>query len=285
VSRRLKAACIQFTAGREIGPNVERLLPLMRRARAAGADLIALPENATMIEPIAAQSIAKALPEESHSALPAFSALARETGAWILTGSLTIKLDGNKVANRSLLLDAAGTVVARYDKLHLFDVTLRNGEAYRESDTVRPGTRAVLAPTPWGLIGMTICYDLRFPELYRRLAQAGASFITIPSAFTRQTGGAHWHVLLRARAIETGCYVLAPAQCGIHAENRKTFGHSLIVDPWGEVLADGGEEEGFVMAELDTAKVEEARRMIPSLQHERPYEGPARPTVAGKAAS
>jgi predicted amidohydrolase len=284
VSRRLKAACIQFTAGREIGPNIERLLPLMRRARAAGADLIALPENATMIEPIAAQSIAKALPEEAHPALPAFRALARETGAWLLAGSLTIRLDGNKVANRSLLLDGEGEVVGRYDKLHLFDVTLRNGEAYRESDTVRPGGRAVLAPTPWGLLGMTVCYDVRFPELYRRLAQAGAAFITVPSAFTRQTGGAHWHVLLRARAIETGCYVLAPAQCGVHAEGRKTYGHSLIVDPWGEVLADGGEDEGFVIAELDTAKVEEARRMIPSLQHDRAFEGPARPTVAGKAA-
>lgn len=285
MSRRFKAACIQITAGREIGPNIERLAGLIREAAQAGADLIALPENATMIEPIAAQSLAKALPEESHPAVPAFRALARETGAWILGGSLTIKLDGNKVANRSLLFDASGEVVARYDKLHLFDVTLRNGEAYREFDTVRPGGRAVVAPTPWGLVGMTICYDVRFPQLYRALAQAGAAFLTVPSAFTRQTGGAHWHALLRARAIETGCYVLAPAQCGVHAEGRKTYGHSLIVDPWGEVLADGGEAEGFVIAELDTARVEEARRMIPSLEHDRAFDGPARPTVAGKAAS
>jgi predicted amidohydrolase len=285
MSRRFKAACIQFTAGREIGPNIERLLPLMRRARDAGADLIALPENTTMIEPIAAQSLAKALPEEAHPAVPAFAALARETGAWLLAGSLTIRMDGNKVANRSLLFDASGAVVARYDKLHLFDVSLRNGEWYRESDTVRPGGRAVVAPTPWGLLGLTICYDLRFPELYRVLAEAGASFVTVPSAFTRQTGGAHWHVLLRARAIETGCYVLAPAQCGVHAEGRKTYGHALIVDPWGEVLADAGEDEGFVIAELDTAKVEEARRMIPSLQHRRAFDAPARPAVAGKAAS
>jgi predicted amidohydrolase len=285
VSRRLKAACIQFTAGREIGPNIERLLPLIRRARDAGADLVALPENATMIEPIAAQSIAKALPEEAHPALPAFRALARETGIWLLAGSLTIKAEGNKVANRSLLLDAEGAVVARYDKLHLFDVTLRDGEWYRESDTVRPGGRAVVTPTPWGLLGMTVCYDLRFPQLYRALAQAGAAFLAVPSAFTRQTGAAHWHVLLRARAIETGCYVLAPAQCGVHAEGRKTYGHSLIVDPWGEVLADGGEDEGFVIAELDTARVEDARRMIPALQHDRAFDGPARPTVTGKAAS
>jgi predicted amidohydrolase len=285
MSRRFKAACIQFTAGREIGPNIERLAGLIRGARQAGAELIALPENATMIEPIAAQSLAKALPEESHPAVPAFRALARETGAWILGGSLTIKLDGNKVANRSLLFDASGEVVARYDKLHLFDVTLRNGEWYRESDSVRPGGRAVVAPTPWGLLGMTICYDVRFPYLYRALAQAGAAFLTVPSAFTRQTGGAHWHTLLRARAIETGCYVLAPAQCGVHAEGRKTYGHSLIVDPWGEVLADGGEAEGFVIAELDSARVEEARRMIPSLEHDRAFDGPARATITGKAAS
>src|SRR5690606_40882328 len=158
----------------------------------------------------------------------------------------------------------------------LFDVTLRNGEAYRESDTVRPGSRAVLAPTPWGLLGMTVCYDVRFPQLYRRLAQAGAAFLSVPSAFTRQTGRAHWHVLLRARAIETGCYVLAPAQCGGHAEGRKTYGHSLIVDPWGEGLAEGGADEGFVRAELDTPKVEAAGRLTPARPRARACEAPAR---------
>lgn len=282
---RFKAACIQFTAGRELGPNIDRVCSFVRRARDGGADLVALPENVTMIEPIAADALGKALPEERHPAIPAFRALARELGLWLLVGSLTIRLDGSKVANRSLLIGADGAVAARYDKLHLFDVSLKDGEWYRESDTVRPGDRAVLAPTPWGLLGLSVCYDVRFPALYRALAQAGAGVLTVPSAFTRTTGKAHWHVLLRARAIETGCYVLAPAQCGIHAEGRKTYGHSLIVDPWGDVLADGGEEEGIVFAEIDIARVDEARRMIPSLQHDRPFDGPARPAIDRKAAS
>jgi deaminated glutathione amidase len=164
--------------------------------------------------------------------------------------------------------------VARYNKLHLFDVELKQGEKYNESATVEPGDRAVIAATPWGAIGITVCYDMRFAYLYRALAQAGASMLSIPSAFTKTTGKAHWHTLLRARAIETGAYVLAPAQCGQHAGGRKTYGHSLIVDPWGEVLADGGETPGYVMAELDMQKVADARRMIPSLEHDRPFTGP-----------
>jgi predicted amidohydrolase len=184
------------------------------------------------------------------------------------------------VVNRSLLIDAAGAIVARYDKIHLFDVDLDGGESYRESATVQPGDRPVLAPTPWGLMGLSICYDLRFAYLYRALAQAGALYLAIPAAFTYTTGSAHWHVLVRARAIETGCFVFAANQGGTHAEGKRTWGHSLIVDPWGRVLADGGEAVGFVTAEIDPAKVEEARSMVPALRHDRDIARPSLPSLA-----
>jgi predicted amidohydrolase len=190
-------------------------------------------------------------------------------------GSLAVKLDSNdKVANRSFLLDAVGNIVASYDKIHMFDVQLPSGETYRESATFKPGETAVVAPTPWGQLGMSVCYDVRFAVLYRALAQAGASILTVPAAFTRTTGKAHWHILLRARAIETGCFVVAAAQCGTHAEGRQTFGHSLIVDPWGEVLADGGEEVGVTLARIDTARVAEVRGMVPALSHDRVFSPP-----------
>jgi len=284
MSAAFKLACVQLNAGREYAPNIARAGALIREAAAAGADLIGLPENASMIEPVTAEALAKALPEESHPALAAFRELARELGRWIHLGSLNVKAPDGRILNRSMLLDAAGGVVARYDKLHMFDVDLRGGETYRESDTVAPGEKAVLAPTPWGPLGMTVCYDVRFPYLYRALAQAGAVLIAVPAAFTRTTGRAHWHVLVRARAIETGSYVFAAAQCGTHAEGRRTYGHSLIVDPWGEVLADGGEEEGIVLAEIDPARVAETRRRIPSLRHDRGFEPPGLAAVEGTKA-
>ncbi|MBX6324112.1 MAG: carbon-nitrogen hydrolase family protein [Rhodospirillaceae bacterium] len=271
MSRTVTVACVQMTAGREPGPNIDAAARLIREARAAGAGFILTPENTAMMEPKRALILEKAQPEDRHPALPAFRSLARETGAWLLVGSLAVKLDETTCANRSFLIDAAGDVVARYDKIHMFDVDLAGGESYRESATFRPGAEAVLAETPWGKLGMTVCYDLRFAYLYRALAQAGAEFLSVPAAFTRRTGEAHWHVLLRARAIETGCFVFAPAQYGEHAEGRKTFGHSLIVAPWGEVLADGGEGPGLVMAEIDPARVAEARRMVPALRHDRPF--------------
>ena len=202
---------------------------------------------------------------------------------WLLIGSVAVDIarepgvpEGERrLANRSYLIDAQGAIVARYDKIHMFDVDLAGGESYRESNAFRPGGEAVLAPTPWGVLGMTVCYDLRFPQLYRGLAQEGADFLAIPSAFTVPTGKAHWHVLLRARAIETGCFVLAPAQWGEHAEGRHTYGHSLIVDPWGEVLADAGEGVGIVSARIDPARIAEARRMVPSLRHDRTFATPA----------
>jgi len=272
---RVTVACIQVSAGREVEPNIASVGTLIRRARDAGAEFILTPENVLMLEPKREPKFAKAEDESSPIGIAAFQALARETGAWLLAGSLAVRVPGeDRLANRSYLFDPAGTVMARYDKIHMFDVNLANGESYKESSQFRPGDTAVLAPTPWGKLGMTICYDLRFPALYRALAQAGARLISIPSAFTVPTGQAHWHTLLRARAIETGCFVLAPAQTGIHAEGRKTYGHSLIIDPWGAVLADGGEDVGFVTAELDLAHVDEARAMVPSLGHDRVWHGP-----------
>jgi predicted amidohydrolase len=272
---RFKAACVQVNSQREFEPNIRVASDLVRRAREAGADLILTPEIVAMFEPKRDRHLEKARREADHPFVGAFRELAKETGAWLVIGSASIRLDDSTLANRSFLIDPSGSVVARYDKIHMFDVDLANGESYRESALYRPGEQAVIADLPWARLGMTICYDLRFPYLYRALAHAGANVISIPSAFTAPTGRAHWHVLMRARAIETGCYVLAPAQCGEHAEGRRTYGHSLIVAPWGEVLADAGEEIGFIVAEIDLARVEEARRMVPSLKHDRRFAAPA----------
>ena len=274
MSKRFKVACVQNSARPDVADSMVEVGALVRRARNAGADFILTPENVAMLEPRRANVLQKARPEEGHDALAALQDLARETGAWLLAGSLTVKVEPEKVANRSYLLSPDGAVVVSYDKMHMFDVDLAGGESYRESRTYRAGSEAVLAQLPWGVLGLTICYDLRFPYLYRSLAKAGAQFLTVPSAFTRPTGKAHWHVLLRARAIETGCYVFAPAQCGEHEGGRKTYGHSLIIDPWGEVLADGGEEPGIIVAEVDTARIDEVRGMVPSLGHDRDYAGP-----------
>lgn len=271
------AACVQTNSGREIGPNIEAVRPLIREACRLGAELILLPENVAMIEPVQAKQREKALPEDQHPALAAIANEAAKQGAWILIGSLAIRRDDGLVANRSLLIDGSGRIAARYDKIHLFDVDLGPKESYRESAVIAPGDRVVVAATPWGRLGMSVCYDLRFPQLYRALAKAGADFLAIPAAFTRTTGAAHWHVLVRARAIETGCYVLAPAQTGAHAEGRLTFGHSLIVDPWGAVLADAGEDVGIIVSELDPARVAEARRRVPALSHDRAFAEPAAP--------
>jgi deaminated glutathione amidase len=279
-----RVACVQNCAERDMAPSIAALEPLIRGAAGDGARLIVLPEMATMLEPQNPKVLEKAQPEAADPGLKSFRTLARETGTWILGGSLLIKVEGdNRVVNRSYLLDPAGAIAARYDKLHLFDVDLASGEVYRESATVKPGNRAVLASSPWGLIGMSICYDLRFAYLYRALAQAGASYLAIPAAFTYTTGKAHWHILARARAIETGSYVFAPSQCGTHAEGRRTFGHSLIIDPWGEVLADAGDQVGWITADVDPAKVAEARRMIPALRHDRSFPPPEQ-AVAERAA-
>jgi predicted amidohydrolase len=273
--RKFVAACVQLTSQREFEPNIEAASTLVRRARDQGADFIATPEIVGMFEPKRPLHLEKARPEEGHPFIAAFRALAKETGAHLLVGSTAVKLDATTLANRSFLIDPAGEIAARYDKIHMFDVDLANGESYRESAAYRPGEAAVVAPLPWCKLGMSVCYDLRFAYLYRALAQAGAEVLTIPSAFTVPTGRAHWHVLMRARAIETGCFVIAPAQWGEHAEGRKTYGHSLIIAPWGEVLADAGEGVGIITATIDLDKVAEARSMVPSLRHDRRFAPPA----------
>ncbi len=278
MSAPFKLACVQTTSGREIGPNIAAASDLARRARDAGADLIGFPETVNMMETKAALARDKAAEPADDAALAAFRELAVELRVSLLVGSLVVWSDApvdaegrRKLANRSFLIDADGAIAATYDKIHMFDVDLGGGEVYRESASYAPGSKVVMADTPWGKLGMTICYDMRFPHLYRRLAQDGADFISVPSAFTRPTGRAHWHVLLRSRAIETGCYVFAPAQFGDHENGRKTYGHSVIIDPWGEVLGDAGEETGFVIADIDPAKVSEAREKMPSLSHDRPF--------------
>ena len=276
------AGLVQLTAGNDVGQSLDLIEPLVRQAREAGADFVALPENCTQIEPDKAKVLAEAQPEERHPAVPRLGGLAAELGIWLLAGSLTVKADPRHVWNRSLLFGPDGAVAARYDKIHLFDVEVGDGQTYRESAQVAPGRTAVLAELPWGRLGLSVCYDLRFPHLYRLLAQAGAAVLTIPAAFTRVTGAAHWHVLLRARAIETGCYVLAPAQCGTHVGGRQTYGHSLIVDPWGGILAEAGEAPGVVTARIDPAAVVEARRRIPALTHDRPIALPALEGAAGE---
>jgi deaminated glutathione amidase len=212
------------------------------------------------------------VPEEQDASLVTFRELARSLAIYVHVGSLAIKVSPDKAANRSFLIDPRGEIIARYDKIHMFDVDLKGGESYRESRNFRPGDLAVVVDLPWGRIGLTICYDLRFPALYRALAEAGASFLTIPSAFTRQTGEAHWHVLMRARAIENGCYVFAAAQGGKHENGRETYGHSVVIDPWGRVVAEGDTEPGVVFADIDPAEVVAARARIPSLEHGRRFE-------------
>lgn len=279
MSQRFTAGLVQMTSGTEIEANLRTASELIRAARAKGADFVVTPENTTQIEPDKARVQATAQPDESHPAIPPFSALAQELGIWLLIGSLTVKASETKCWNRSYLFRPDGAIAARYDKIHMFDVQVGDGQSYRESANFAAGDRAVVADLPWGRLGLTICYDIRFAYLYRRLAQAGAGILTAPAAFTEVTGQAHWHVLQRARAIETGSFVLSAAQCGTHARGRRTFGHSLIVAPWGEVLADGGEEPGVVTHEIDMAAVEAARHRIPALTHDRAVEGPEAPAL------
>ena len=271
----LRAACIQLTSTTEIARNIELSSALVREAHARGAQFIGMPEVVNLCDKRPGMGAKAAYVEAEEPALKAYKALAAELNVWLLVGSLVVKLeDDSRMANRGFLIDPSGAVAASYDKMHMFDVDLEGGEQYRESNNYRPGDRAVVTDTPWGRIGMTICYDVRFPYLYRALAKAGAGILTVPSSFARTTGKAHWHTLLRSRAIETGCYVLAPAQCGDHEDGRQTYGHALIVAPWGEVLADAGEEPGVIVADLDMGAVDRARAMVPSLDHDRDYAPP-----------
>jgi predicted amidohydrolase len=266
------AGLVQMRSGLTPQANLDAAAGLIGEARSAGAEYVQTPEMTNILAIKRDDLFAAIVAEEQDASLAAFRELARRHGIFLHVGSLAIKISDDKAANRAFLIDPKGEIVARYDKIHMFDVDLANGESYRESRNYRAGELAVASDLPWGRLGLTICYDLRFPALYRALADAGASLLSVPAAFTRQTGEAHWHILLRARAIENGCFVLAAAQGGKHENGRETFGHSLIVDPWGRVLAEGGGEPGVVLALIDPAEVTKARSRIPSLQHGRRFE-------------
>ena len=276
----MRAALVQMTSSDDPAANREAASEAIARAR--GADLILTPEVTNCLSGSRERQHEVLRTEAEDETLPALREAARGAGAWLLIGSLALVAEGGGAGapfvNRSFLIGPDGAVAARYDKIHMFDVDLGDGESYRESAGYRPGGRAVVAETPFGGIGLSVCYDLRFPALYRALARAGARILTVPAAFAATTGAAHWEVLLRARAIETGCFVLAPAQTGAHPGSggalRRTHGHSLAVAPWGEVIADGGTEPGVTFADLDLSQVEAARRRVPSLSSDRPWTGP-----------
>ena len=265
----IRAALIQLRSGTDMARNLVDASGLIREAAGQGASFVTTPEMTNLLEPDRPRLRSLAKPESEDGSVGAFSVLAQELGLWLNVGSLALRGPGEKLVNRSLLFTPGGAIAASYDKIHLFDVDLPTGESLRESHAYDGGAEAVLVETPLGSIGLTICYDMRFPHLYRALAKAGAKLFTVPSAFTVPTGQAHWHVLLRARAIETGSFVLAAAQGGKHESGRETYGHSLIVSPWGEVLAEAGTEPGIVIADLDLAQADLARARIPALVHDR----------------
>ncbi len=272
VAATFRVALIQMRSGRTPAVNLDAAVKLIREAKAGGAGYVQTPEMTNILEARRDALMAAIVPENDDRSLAAFRDLARQLRLWLHIGSLALKASPDRAVTRGFLIDPRGEIAARYDKIHMFDVDLPNGESYRESRSYAPGEHAVTANLPWGRLGLTICYDLRFPALYRALAEAGSMFLAIPSSFTKQTGEAHWHVLNRARAIENGCYVFAAAQGGSHENGRDTFGHSLIIDPWGRVLAEADVEPTVVIAEVDPVAVTTARSRIPSLQHGRRFE-------------
>ena len=267
----INVACVQMRSGVDVARNIAAAEILIRQAAEEGAELIATPEMTTLLDRKPGAVWEKSTTEEGDPGLAGFRALAAELNVALLIGSIAIRVADGKCANRSFLIGPDGKITARYDKIHMFDVRLNASNIYRESDSFAAGSEAVIANLPGGQLGMTVCYDVRFPDLYRQLAWGGAKVIAVPAAFTRITGEAHWHVLLRSRAIETGCFIIAPAQGGKHEDGRETYGHSLIIDPWGEILAERGVEPGVITATLDLEKVDEVRGKIPSLQHVRDF--------------
>lgn len=267
----LRVACLQLSPGADVIANIAEARRLAHEAKAASADFIAMPEYVGALDTSSRVMRELAMPENEHVVLAAFRELAAELGVWLLAGSLTVKTESEKIANRSFLIGNNGEVRATYDKLHMFDVTRADGRAFRESGTYQAGECARVAETPFGRVGMTICYDVRFPQLYRAIAKAGARLIFVPSSF-HEVGRDVWHVLLRARAIETSAYIVAPATCGAHATGGKTLGHSLIVDPRGRVLGDAGEKPGIIVADIDLTESDRLRETLPSLKHDREFE-------------
>ncbi|MEG9861791.1 MAG: carbon-nitrogen hydrolase family protein [Parvularculales bacterium] len=273
------AACVQLCSGRNEDANIEICCHLVDEAALQGANFIMTPEMTALMERDRDALYVALAPEEASRSLEVFRERARHHGVWLLVGSLAIKNEAGRACNRSFLVTPEGDIAARYDKIHMFDVNLENSGVYRESNSYDAGDKAVISALPWGRVGMTVCYDVRFPGLYRMLAQAGADFLSVPSAFTEETGKVHWHILLRARAIETGCYVFAPAQAGLHEDGRRTYGHSLIVGPWGDIIAEAEDENGVqapcvITARIDPEEVIKARTRIPSLRHDRPISAP-----------
>jgi len=271
----LRVALVQTCTPASQGAALQQIEPLIRQAAEAGAELIVTPEGSNLLQRDRARMLRALKPLDQDPFVQGVRKLARELNVWILIGSALVASGSDKAANRAVLVNADGDIVSTYDKLHMFDVDLPNGDRYRESALYEPGQDARIVQTPWGKLGLTICYDMRFPQLYRALAKAGAGIIAVPAAFTRPTGEAHWSVLMRARAIENGAFVLAPAQGGFHEDGRGTYGHSMIVAPWGEVLAEApGDEPGVILAELDLDAVAKARGAIPSLANERDFAAP-----------
>lgn len=274
--RTFRAALVQLCSGRNVDKNVADASALIREAAAGGAQYVQTPEVTTLMELETARLFAASEPEDTNWALQQFRELASELKIWLHIGSMPVTVAADKIANRAYVLTPDGAVAATYDKIHMFDVDLPGGESYRESKNYRPGDRAVVAALPWGGLGLSICYDLRFPNLYRALAKSGAQFLAIPAAFTKVTGEAHWHTLLRARAIECQCFVFAAAQGGRHEHGRDTYGHSLIITPWGHILADGGVQPGVIFADIDLRAIEDARKRVPSLEHDRHFTAESR---------
>lgn len=271
MSTRFRAALVQMCSGLDVAQNVKVALAHVAEAASRGADYVQTPEVTTIMD-LDRDRLRRALsPEDRNPELQAFCDGASRHRLWLHIGSMGVLLANGKIANRSYVIDPSGSVAARYDKIHMFDVDLGNGESYLESASYEPGGQAVIASLPWAKLGLTICYDVRFPHLHRALAKAGATLISAPAAFTKITGEAHWHVLLRARAIESQCFVLAAAQGGRHENGRETFGHSLIIDPWGQIVADGGTSPGLTMADIDVAQVDAVRQRVPSLANDRPF--------------
>lgn len=272
-STSFRAGLIQMRTGRDIARNLEDATRLIREAAGQGAHYVQTPEFTVLMEAASREWFAGTLAEDGNPAVAHFSGLACELGLWLHLGSMSVLLPSGKIANRSYLFSPDGAVAARYDKIHMFDAAPGSGESYRESKHFQAGAKAVVAALPWAPLGLTICYDLRFPGLYRALAQAGATILSVPSAFIQQTGAAHWHALVRARAIETGSYVLAAAQGGRHESGRETFGHSIAVSPWGQIIAEAGDDvqPSVILADIVLSEVDEARRRMPSLGHDRHF--------------
>lgn len=266
-----RAALVQLCSGRNVDKNVADAVGLIREAAAGGAQYVQTPEVTTLMELETAKLFAAVEPEADNRALQRFRDLAAELKIWLHIGSMPVKVAPDKIANRAYVLTPDGSIAATYDKIHMFDVDLPGGECYRESKNYRPGDKAVVASLPWGGLGLAICYDLRFPQIFRALAKSGAKFLAVPAAFTKVTGEAHWHTLLRARAIECQCFVFAAAQGGRHEHGRDTYGHSLIISPWGQILAEGGVQPGVILADIDLQAIEDARSRVPSLGHDRPF--------------